>query len=53
MYNQHKKTCPKSIKYKGKKVGFVKWKQLFSFLGKDVAGYKLYCMPGLVAEAAA
>ena len=27
--------------------------QHFLSLEKDVAGYKLYCMPGLVAEAAA
>ena len=48
-----KKTCPKSIKFQDKNVKNVKkWKQFFS-LGKDVAGYKLYCMPWLVAEAAA
>lgn len=54
MYNQQKKRLPKKYQVSRQKGRVCKMKTIiYSFLGKDVAGYKLYCMPGLVAEAAA
>ena len=44
---------PKKYQVSRQKGRVCKMKNIFFSLEKDVAGYKLYCMPGLVAEAAA